>query len=797
MVNQNHPHPTEKLSRFFIPITFFLIGFIAITAQTTMLRELLVVALGNEIIFGVSLANWLIGIFLGALLGGWIGHKTNKTIEIFIASLLLMILMIPGAITLIRNLYQLSGTITGTHIDFFEIFIFSAFIILPIGFFIGFTFPLAANLQKGDKTPAKKKIPLMANVYIFEALGFLFGGFFTSFFLVETFNSYLIVSLVVLPLLIFLAINTKKLGHKLLFSIILCLLALDYYSLYYHGGGIKLNQAMIQNRWHSISRSKLVYMVDSKFQNIAVGQHYEQFNLYCNGQFSSVFPEKNDQTIMAAHLISQHPEPKNVLIIGEAISGLAQQLLKYNLKKIISVEIDAELVNAIKTFLPDLEKKTLSDNRFSMKIKDGKKWIRSQIKKQKPVDFFDIVFLNLSEPSTLFLNRYYTLEFYRDVSRVLKTNGVLGLRVTSSENYTQGFVSDYTASIYNTLKKVFPYIIIAPGEKNLFFASREKKSISSLPETLASRYKNTGVSPQKLGLIFKSIYPFEKTAFIKKFLESNPNKTINTDERPISLFYYNKILGWINNKKTENFFNFFEKLSFSSMVMFILVLFSLRLAYVLIKAIILKVKQGRKEQDRRFHIIICVLNGGFFGLSLELFIIYSFQNIYGYIYQIIGFIIALFMAGLPVGALFSTRFLKSTKATRKKPLVLLLFIQIIMMVISVTFPYMLKFFNTFYFISNILFFILTICIGIIVGAIFPLALSLHHSDKGNMGKTAGKINAADHLGAAFGAFFSGAILLPILGMNRCCMLLAVLSFFTALLLVLNFIRSKRFPLSEL
>jgi spermidine synthase len=499
---------------------------------------------------------------------------------------------------------------------------------------------------------------------------------------------------------------------------------------------------------------------------------------------------------LSAHLISQHPNPKNILIIGEAISGLAQQLLKYDLNKIISVEIDENLVNTISTYLPESDKTVLADDRFEMQIKDGKKWIKSRVNKQSPEDLFDIIFLNLSEPSTLFLNRYYTVEFYNDLSRILKRDGVLGLRVTSSENYAQGFVSDYTTSLYNTLKRTFTHIVIAPGEKNLFFASRGKKAISDSPETLASRYEKTGASPRNLGLIFKSIYPKEKTEFIKKFLESNKNNILNTDEKPILMFYYNKILGWINNKNTERFYSLFEKQTFINMVMFILGLFALRLIFMLLKPIFYKQGNKKGEPVIHFNIIICIFTGGLFGLSLELFILYSFQNIYGYIYQIIGFVISLFMAGLPVGALFSTRIIRSPRTTRTRQLLYLLSFQVFIIIILIGFPYLIKLFSSLYTVSNILFFILTIVIGIIVGAIFPLALSLHFTLKGNIGKTAGIIDAADHLGAAFGAFFSGAILLPILGVTKSCLLLGVLAIFTTLLLAFDWIRTRQIPRSD-
>jgi hypothetical protein len=50
--------------------TYFSLGAFALISQTMMLREFFVVVYGNELVFGVLLANWLVGIFTGALTGG-------------------------------------------------------------------------------------------------------------------------------------------------------------------------------------------------------------------------------------------------------------------------------------------------------------------------------------------------------------------------------------------------------------------------------------------------------------------------------------------------------------------------------------------------------------------------------------------------------------------------------------------------------------------------------------------------------------------------------------------------------
>lgn len=787
------------LSRFPLLITFFFIGFYAIIIQTVVFRELLVVALGNEIVFGISLFNWLIGVFFGARLGSFLVKRTTRMLRTFTLSLLFMLIFSPLATTGIRLLYHLSRTPAGSHLHFLQVFYLSAACIIPLSFAIGFTFPIASTLFTYRHNRTEDKVTFISKIYIVESLGSLLGGIVVSFILVEHFNSYTILSMVSLPLMFMLAFLTFRARHIILFLIITAIGLVDLVTLM-PSINRQINRITIQKRWQGFSSSELVWIRDSRYQNLMLGKIHEQYNLYYNGQFSTSFPEPTDNRIFSAHLICQHPGPKKILIIGEAISGLARHLLEYNINKLKSIELDEASIEGIKPFLPRPDQSIFSDPRFSIQIGDGRKAIREKSPENSD---WDIIFINIAEPSTLLLNRYYTQEFFRDTAAVLARDGILCLRITSSENYSAGFVSQYTASIYHTLKTVFPRIVIAPGDKNVFFASQFPGVITGSARILGQRYRETGVLPARLGLIFKSLYPREKTDFISRSLEMQTNPVINTDQKPVSLLYFNKILGWTSSGQSGVILSFFELTNLFRISIILFALLLARWIFLLFRAVyhyLASKKQAstpglatllKKSLLARFNIIFTVVATGFSGLSLEILIIYSFQNIYGYVYQFIGFIIALFMTGLPLGARISTKWMNQKKRDRFQQFGWLLLIQICFMVLALVFPLLLKMATIMGLTGKILICCLIALDGVLVGALFPVALQVYIQKKDQEAVAAGIIDASDHLGAAIGALFTGALLLPILGISGISNLIAIISAISVTLLIPHMVMPRR------
>jgi spermidine synthase len=783
--------------KILVMVTYFSLGAFALISQTMLLREFFVVVYGNELIFGILLTNWLAGIFIGALCGAAASEKSQNRLRLFVVSILLMAVFLPLAITLTRFLYIISSTPAGTYIGFIKVFLFSAIFILPISFFIGFVFPVAAKIQ--TLIPMKTGVPPgrdisktltikgISAIYIFEAAGSLLSGIVYTFLLAGNCNAYFISALMLLPLLACAAALLLK-SRRYLILIAAGLLTVFNLASLLPPVNHKFDEVTTAKRWQSISTLPLLYSTDSKYQNIAVSHLFNQYNLYLNTMLAAVFPNDEDNLVLAAHLVCQHPSPQRILIVGDALSGLAKALLRYKLKVIIAVEIDAQAAATTLKFLPPADKQILNDPRFKLLIRDGRTYIKDLARfnrQARSVDTpdpsrFDLVYLDIPEPSTLLLNRYYTREFFSDLSRIMSDNGVVAFKITSSENYEKGFVSDYTTSVYHTVKAVFPEVVVAPRPQNFIFASRQHDSVSDDPELLAQRYHATGVKPEKLGFLFQSLYPAEKTRFIENALETSRKFKINTDETPIATLYYNKIIGWYSESNLSAVLALVEHIKWEILMAVLLAFLGVRLAYV---RWAMHNKTSPQRNLLKVHTLLAVFSGGLAGLSLELVILYTFQHFFGSIYYIIGFIIAVFMFGLPLGAVVSNTLMAKTRwSSDGRVIRLLIFVQITLGGISFLLPYLTPLFANFPLVHQIMIFTATILIGFLVGMVFPLSLSLYLGKQEKTGKAAGFIDAFDHMGAAAGAFFIGTLLLPVLGIVRVCVLVSAFPLISALLL---------------
>ncbi len=119
-----------------------------------------------------------------------------------------------------------------------------------------------------------------------------------------------------------------------------------------------------------------------------------------------------------------HPSPENVLIIGGGDGGTARETLKYSeVKKVTMVEIDEEVVNVSKKFLPSISC-ALSDPRLDIKFEDGVNFVK------ETSETFDVLLLDTSDPVGP-AEVLYRREFYENCKRCLKDGGIL---VTQAES---------------------------------------------------------------------------------------------------------------------------------------------------------------------------------------------------------------------------------------------------------------------------------------------------------------------------------------------------------------------------
>ncbi len=242
-------------------------------------------------------------------------------------------------------------------------------------------------------------------------------------------------------------------------------------------------------------RVKSASRLKSEFQEILLLDTYEYGKmLVLDGAVQTTEKDEFVYHEMIAHVpaVSLQRKPENVLIIGGGDGGTAREILKHDPDRVDLVEIDQDVVEICKREFPSISS-AFSDKRVNVHYEDGRKFV----KRSKEV--YDIVIVDCSDPvgpsKVLFES-----EFYEDVSRVLKKDGVF---VTQSESpYIH---REIVPSILSELKSVFKvvrlYLAFIPtypsGMWSFAFASNDVDPLDISKQEVESAVKKLSRSGLK------------------------------------------------------------------------------------------------------------------------------------------------------------------------------------------------------------------------------------------------------------------------------------------------------------
>ena len=528
---------------------------------------------------------------------------------------------------------------------------------------------------------------------------------------------------------------------------------------------------LVKLRWHSYQNHlEMSLSLNSRYQNIVLALGNEQYSLFGNGQYIGSFPDPYQSAGFTHSILSQHPDPRTILLIGGGITGIIYEMLKHPVQLIHYVELDPTLVAATYSFLSTQNKTALNDERVQLFYTDGRHFVKTTS------DTYDMIILNVPDPSTANLNRFYTLDFFKQVQGKLNDGGVLVTRISSSLNYLASEVGMYTSSLYQTLKILFPFIVITPGTKNYFFATSMPDVITSESEVLTQRIIKRNIhSDFFTPFQFAALYPEERVESLKSALEEKPTNQINTDSFPITYFYNLILWDIISGERGKETFLQYIGLILRWAVISLFLLFLLRIVYVL-------ARKDRLLDHLKFNGLLAIATTGFTGMAIEVILLFAYQNIYGYLYYKIGLIVALFMLGLSLGGWLMTRIIAGRARNWVKILAALEFTLVLY---CLSLPYILATFsaqdshNLNY---EYLFMFLVIGAGWLTGLQFPLVSKILIK-RDEIGSVAGWVDSFDHLGACCGALLTGTILVPLLGTHQSCIIAALFNGMSGLLLL--------------
>ncbi|MEK6755346.1 MAG: fused MFS/spermidine synthase [Bacteroidota bacterium] len=697
------------------------LGLTSLITQIILLREFLAVFYGNELVIGIILGNWMILTGVGSYFGRFADRSQGRVTLLFACITLLAVLPVVTVffLRLLRNIVFPVGSMIGIV----EILYSSFVLLLPYCLVSGGAFTLLASVIS-----ARQGTNLITSVYGWEAVGSVAGGLMLNLVMVWYLNAFqILIFMMVFNIVVALALAVAYLGVRARY-----LLALV--SLVFLAPALLFNLDELTRGFLFVDQ-EIAYAKDTPYGSVVVTKQANQLNFFENNILLCSTDDVTTSEEAVHYAMIQHPNPRTVLLVSGAISGATQEIVKYNVEGIDYVELNPWLIDVARKYTA-----TLSNEKVHVIAEDARLYVRRAPRK------YDIALINVPAPSTAQLNRYYTAEFFAELKEKLNPGAVVSLGLLSATDYSGEGAREINSVVYATLKSAFKNVLIVPGLKTYFLASDRllRIDVAALIEARGIRttyvnqyYLDDRILQQRSALIEKSI---------------NKGAMVNTDFTPIS--YYRQVAYWLS--------------FFKSNYWILILVCMVALAFAAIN----------------FNVIsIGMFTGGFAASSIEILLLISFQIIYGYVYQIVGIIITIFMAGLALGSLWSRKRLPHPNIRHY------IAVQFAIGVYSALLPLwliLLRNVATSPFVVHSIFFVLTLGIAVVIGIEFSVASQLR---QGTVTLVASEIYSIDLMGSAIGAVIVTAYLMPMMGIMNVSMLVGLLSFISGTVLI---IKRKKF-----
>jgi len=413
-----------------------------------------------------------------------------------------------------------------------------------------------------------------------------------------------------------------------------------------------------------------------------------------------------------------------------------------------SIPVDEQVAQAK---LPSVQAAALDDRRVTLAHVDGQVYVR-QAHREEP---FDVIVLDLPEPATGQLNRFYTGEFFAEVRAILAPGGVFALGLPWQENYPGPALQRLGASVYHTLAAEFPQIALLPGERLFLLAS--EVPLTTDPATWSARLADRGIEARWVVPAYLDyLLTTDRVAQARDLLEAPVSVRLNHDLAPISYFY--DLTVWLSR-----FYGGLSRVAAKASL--------LNLGWLAVPLAVAVLLLRRRAVPAAVAFI------GLAEMALEVVVLFAFQVVHGYVYGQVGLIVTAFMAGLALGGTIANRWrwpvgrdgivrLRLTNVSpHHSPRAALAWIQAGIILLALGLPLLVSLRPPAW-----VFPLLALTAGGLTGLAFPVAVACV---QGETGRVAGLLYGADLVGGCLGAALASALLVPILGIPHTCLAVAL------------------------
>jgi spermidine synthase len=207
----------------------------------------------------------------------------------------------------------------------------------------------------------------------------------------------------------------------------------------------------VEGHMHAIRRT--IVEAQTKFQHVEImDTHAYGKVLVLDGRIQSSQAEDfvYHEALVHPGMLASERAPESGLVIGGGEGATLREILRYpSIRRAVMVDIDGEVVDLCKKYLPEMHQGAFEDTRSELRHEDARAYL------EKTSERFDFITIDLVEPleegpaCLLFTKEFYTL-----VRERLTPGGALTLQA----GMTKLGELDFFTSIHRTLREVFPVV---------------------------------------------------------------------------------------------------------------------------------------------------------------------------------------------------------------------------------------------------------------------------------------------------------------------------------------------------
>ncbi len=746
----------------FLPL--FILGFSSLVAQIVMTRELIVSFYGNEFFIGWILFGWLFWVGTGSIIirGQRPIFQENRALSPLLRGLplllichLLVALLVPLEILWMRSSKGFLTGAAGQIPDLMPAVAVSFLAMAPLCLVFGVQF-IAASQYGQQRHARQDDAGLLGMAYFYEALGFVLGGLAFSYGLVFLNEFQTSAVLIFLNLTaVFILLYFEKVAGKKYFLIAATGAACLGLMCFLYSGQLNVRTAGLR-----FPNEQLVETKNSIYGNLAVTRTAGQLNFYESGLPVGADKDEAFNEYLIHFPMLSNADPQKVLLIGSGFSGALQEILKYGPRQVFYAELDPSLIDLARAHIPAL-RQVLDGGRVRLIKGDPRLSLKAL-----PTDL-DVIIINLPNPSTALINRYFTDDFFKEARLHLKPNGVMATHLVFAADSISGPLENLGACLYKTIQRNFPSVVILP--EDVLFVLASPGPLTNDPQELVRRLKSRGIHNYFVtppAIVYR--YTTDRVRKAEDVFKANTTARINSDLHPQGYLY--NLMHWLS---------IFHQDLAALLALVMRTNYILVLCLAVFLVLLLSLVRGPEFFDKSLLIAAMSL-GGFSLMSAEVIVIYGFQVFYGNLYYKIAWIISAFMAGMAAGTWLGNQspragFVKLAKLHGGVGGYFVLWFLLV------------GFAAQFHWVPPPeLWIIFGAGIGMLIGLEFSCANILFFAGQQQGGRLGlGTIYAADLLGSCLGALGASVFMIPVYGVYKTLLFLIMINAALAVVLLIR------------